>query len=354
MRKNILIFLFGLLGLAFPQSARGQFIGYTAPQTVQQTLATNAACTGGQQNFPVNNLGQIQHSVQMTNLGVGITNLLLVIQGSADGVNFINISDVSNGTLSVSVSAPGYYPVVRVGVICGPVAGGSTFSLSYSGIAGFGQQSTGLFLLSQIDKQLASAVPANAIFSNTVQPTPYGSAGGVLNFLFSNTAPSGTTLAMTCKNASGNIGWQSSFSLATAATVQTFYIPAVPCPNFQVTYTPNGATAVTFQLDYIFSPPGSAASATQYTHVTTTTATAAKATSGFLHTLNVNTAAAGTISIFDLATAACTGTPATNVVAVITVPAATNGLPTFTYDVNLLNGICVKASVAMDYTVSTN
>jgi hypothetical protein len=38
---------------------------------------------------------------------------------------------------------------------------------------------------------------------------------------------------------------------------------------------------------------------------------------------------------------------------VITVPAATNGLPPFIYDVNLLQGICVKASVAMDFTVSS-
>jgi hypothetical protein len=88
-----------------------------------------------------------------------------------------------------------------------------------------------------------------------------------------------------------------------------------------------------------------------YTHITTTTATAAKATPGLLHTLTINTPAAGTVSVFDLATAACTGTPATNIVAVMTAIAATPP-ETYIYDTQLLNGICVKASVAMDLTVA--
>jgi hypothetical protein len=68
--------------------------------------------------------------------------------------------------------------------------------------------------------------------------------------------------------------------------------------------------------------------------------------------VTVNTPAAGTISIFDLATAACTGTPSTNTIAVIT---ATSTAPVgaMEYNVYAQNGICVKASSAsIDFTVS--
>src|SRR5437899_2681628 len=54
-----LLALFALLGLASASPA--QFIGYTSPQTVDQTLASNLACTGGVQNFTITNLGQTQH-----------------------------------------------------------------------------------------------------------------------------------------------------------------------------------------------------------------------------------------------------------------------------------------------------
>lgn len=354
LRPFLLSTLLSLIGLLAPADLRAQFLGYTSPQTLQQTLATNVSCTGVAQNFVVSNLGQIQHSAVMTNLGSSLTNLSMAIQGSTDGVNFVNISDVTNGTLTAAAAASGYYPVVRVQVICGPTGAGVNFafSLSYSGIAGLGQQSTGIFLTSQVDKQIAFAASAQTAFANSFQSTPYGSAAGVLNFLFSNTAPAGTTLSVICKNASGNFGWQTTFPLATAATMQSFYLPPVPCQTFQVSYAPNGATAVTFQLDYLFSQPGSPPTAFQGTNITTTTATAVKATSGFLHTVTVNTGAAGTIILFDLSSASCTGTPATNQKATITATATT--LQTFTYDMNFVNGICVKASVAMDITVSAN
>lgn len=109
-----------------------------------------------------------------------------------------------------------------------------------------------------------------------------------------------------------------------------------------------------FAIVYDFWKSGTAVNTTlgTYTHVTTTTATTAKATFGTLVSITVNTPAAGTISVFDLATASCTGTPATNVVAVITAT-ATAPFGTFAYNHAMLNGICVKASVAMDFTVST-
>jgi len=66
----------------------------------------------------------------------------------------------------------------------------------------------------------------------------------------------------------------------------------------------------------------------------------------------VGTSAAGTISLFDLVPASCTATPATNVVSVITeFASATPPPPAYLYDVLFQNGICVKASAAMDITV---
>ncbi len=87
----------------------------------------------------------------------------------------------------------------------------------------------------------------------------------------------------------------------------------------------------------------------EFAHITSTTASAVKASSGILMRLSVNTPAAGTVSIFDLASGSCTGTPSTNTLAVVTVTASTQPQP-IAFDAHTLNGICVKASVAMDLT----
>lgn len=89
-----------------------------------------------------------------------------------------------------------------------------------------------------------------------------------------------------------------------------------------------------------------------YAHVTGTAATEifTFADNKTLHTVTINTGAAGTLKIFDLASAACTGTPSTNIIASITVTAGT--LQTLTYDANMSAGLCVQASAAMDVTIS--
>lgn len=89
----------------------------------------------------------------------------------------------------------------------------------------------------------------------------------------------------------------------------------------------------------------------EYTHIAGTTATAIRNTEGQLDSIIVNTAAAGTITVFDLASASCTGTPSTNVVAIIT-EAATPTTDEIVFHAHLHNGICVKASAAMDLTVT--
>lgn len=355
--KHILIAALCLLGLC--GKGYGQSPVYTAPQTNPQTLATNTACTGTPQNFPVNNFGQITHIAQVLP-GGSVQTLQMNIQGSTDGTHFVNISDNANGSnffvSTNAVQAQNYYTVVRVQVTCTPVLAGSNFTLTYAGIAAPSGPNTGNLLLTQIDKQLANQVTANTTVSlpNTVpQTTPFGSSSGTLMFQFVGAGPAGSTLQVQCSPTLNGlvINTFGPFPLSTAnAVTQTFQIPAASCPEYTVIYTAGGASASSFNLEYIFAPPGAGPAATQFSHITGTTATAVKATSGFLHTLSVNTGAAGTVSVFDLASASCTGTPSTNTVAVIT--ATTTTLQTFPYDVNLLNGLCVKASVAMDLTVS--
>jgi hypothetical protein len=87
--------------------------------------------------------------------------------------------------------------------------------------------------------------------------------------------------------------------------------------------------------------------------VTTTAATTIKATPGILHTVTINTAgASAVISIFDLATASCTGTPSTNTKAIITLPAS-GALPgTLLYDGQFVNGICIQSTVASNITAT--
>jgi hypothetical protein len=89
-------------------------------------------------------------------------------------------------------------------------------------------------------------------------------------------------------------------------------------------------------------------------HDTGTSATVVKASPGTLHSLVINNpGASAVISIFDLAGASCTGTPSTNVKAIITLPAS-GGLPgTLLYDAAFANGICVQdVTASSDLTVT--
>jgi hypothetical protein len=351
-------FLFSIFlsafGLVLPAEMHGQFIGYTSPQTVSSRPYgnSNVSCTGTPQLATVQNLGQSVHQAVFE--GVSVTSGTMVIQGSNDGVSFQNISDTAslNSTANQNLRGDGYYAVVQISVVC-PATGG-TFSVFYSGTSVTSGTNTGSAQITQYDKALARAAPSSTNLAVSVQ-TPFGSSGGSVYFQYSSgTISAGATLVVQC---TGNETFTlvPAFTLVgTALTFQQIPITASNCSNVTVTYTAGGAGTSTITLDYVFSLPGQSVlqSGTTYTHVTTTTATPAKGTGGLLHALTVNTGAAGTISIFDLPVASCTGTPATNIVAVITATATT--LQTFTYDVNLLTGICVKASVAMDFTVSAN
>jgi len=321
--------------------ARAQFIGYVAPQTEQQVLAQNVACNGASQFYAIQNLGQTQHYLTVSAIS-GAVEFQATIQGVDVLGNVFSISDplMAMGT----VKGSGYYPKIQIKVFC--VSG--TYTATYSGAWGTYDSPTAAYALAQTDKIVFNNNGEGSSSAFQFQ-TPFSSAAGEVDFQYS-VAGAGGSLQVECETAGLQTVTVYNTTLANTTALQTFIIPPFSCQNLILQYTTNSVVGTIF-AEYLFTQPGANAPAESYTHVTTTTATAVKGTFGFLHTLTVNTGAAGTISLFDLPAASCTATPSTNTVAVITATATT--LQTFTFDVNFLTGICVKASVAMDFTVSS-
>lgn len=338
-----------------PRPARAQFIGFTSPQSVQQILATATACTGSAQNFNVSNLGQTQHYAYLT-LSSGVTGLITSIEGLDASGNIYRISDqVIPPALfqPVVVTASGYFPIVRVTVTCT----GGTFNVNYSGSSATANVNSGAYALGQSDKVPFIGTGQGATRSQTFQ-TPFINTAGKIYFAYAGTAIAGSTITIGC----GSTQFPSPSVFATAFTIpianslnlQTFNVPAATCPLVTITYTTGMIGAVnTFFLEYIFTQPALInPAAAVYTHIAGTTATAAKNVGGILTTLTIGTPAAGTVTLHDLAVAACTAVPATEIVGVFT---AVAGSAPQTYPLNLVfnQGICVKASAVMDITVGT-
>lgn len=347
-----LFVLLALLGAARPASA--QYLGSVSPQTVAQNLLTNAVCTSTN-TATVSNLGQIVHSVTYTTTG-NPTSIALRLQGSFDGVGFVPISDTATSQNGV-LTAMGYWPVVQLNVI--GCTGGSTPTITakYTGTS-----VSPSFFLGSTDSTFyqkpmfvgQSGGSSALAFSGQTIPVPYGNSSGLIVLSVAGSLAAGSTFTINADYGQASSITIATFALPTAPNVvQAFQVPEGPVNGISITFTSGGASAATFNAVYFLRKPGytgGAGSQTTYAHITGTTATAVKVSGGFVHTLTVNTGGAGTLSIFDLNGAACTGTPATNTIAVITAVAGT--LQTFTYDVNTFNGVCVKASAAMDYTVS--
>jgi hypothetical protein len=358
MRKSLssLASLLVAIACAPPPKALAQYIGNVGLQTTQQTLASTVNCTGSPQLFPINNLGQTQHYLSVITQAQPTS-----FQAEIDGIdrqgNVFRISDVIENVFTPIIAqgqgtatASGYFPQIQAKVTCTPIT--ATFTLSYSGSQVTFNQNVGSYLNAQIDK-VSFAGSAGNTNQNDTYPTPFGSSAGTIYFTYSGPV-AGSTLIITCTTnqfALPNGSAVLNAVLANVSTLQTFQVPDTSCPFVTVKYT-NGGAATSITADYVFTEPGRTVQATQYTHYGGTNAFIVKPSAGFLHTVNINLGnAAGTFSVFDLGSAACTGTPATNIVAVITTTAAAS-LPTFTYDVNMLNGICIKSSAAMDVTVS--
>jgi hypothetical protein len=355
--KNLRMGLLILLGCsALP--ARAQYLGTTSPQTVQATLASSLPCTGSSQVFSTSNtalnalgfrnLGQTLHFASAI-VTVTPARFQMEIDGVDNTGNVFRMSDIAQGGSATSIAGAGFYPNIQVQVTCST---GSSFTLNYSGTSGTPYVVEGAILSTKIDKPVFPTAAGSANQSTTFA-TPFGNSSGLLVFDYIS-AIGGSTIAVNCLNSSTAAALSSfTFSIPNVTGYQFFTVPPSMCPTVSVVYTSGGA-AGNIIVEYLFAPPGAPVNTTlgSYTHITGTTATAVKGTPGSFLGINLNTSGAGTISVFDLAAASCTGTPSTNVVAVLTI-AATENARAIPFNDALQNGICVKASAAMDFTVSS-
>jgi hypothetical protein len=362
--RNLFKIIFSAWILALLCSAASaQFIGYTTPQTVYQVLApAGTTCSSTYQTYNLVNFGNTQHWVFISFSGGAPVGQNWAQLFGLDGNNNVSaISDTAqSGTGaggSTVLTAQGNFPKIQLKVFC--AVGAVTYQATYMGASAAAYQQNGNQLVSSIDKVIFNAQPANASSTATstgAPTTPFGNSAGFLVFKYGAAGPAGSTMLLQCFGSGVQFGVTANainsitFPISTTANPQIFSVPPGPCPYYIFTYTSGGASATSFDSEYVFQGVGPAQFAYQYNHVVGTTATTIKAVPGIVHTLSINTGAAGTVSLFDLPAASCTGTPATNQVAIVTATATT--LQTFIYDAQFLQGICAKASVAMDYTVS--
>ena len=246
--------LLALLALA-SWPAHAQFIGYTSPQTVQQTLATNLACTGAAQTFVVQNLGQTQHYLSVAQV-TNATSFSAEIDGIDRQGNTYLISDVlqrpsagsspSNG----NVAASGYFPKVQVSITCSPIT--ATFSASYSGASATFNQNVGSYLAAELDKSIFSGLPQNTTANAPTFQTPFGVSAGTLTFQYGTAGAPGNTVQVTCTGSP-----TLTFTLDSITAVQTFEVPNRSCTFVTISYQSSGSGgANTFGLGYLFAPPG--------------------------------------------------------------------------------------------------
>jgi hypothetical protein len=250
-----LVFCALLCGCAV-RPARAQFLGFTSPQSVQQTLAAaGTACTGSAQIFTPANLGQTQHYVQI--IPLASPSIFVEIDGLDNAGNIYRISDLDavaavtglnfNG---YSIAGFGYYAKIQVSVTCAAASG--SFTLSYSGTSNTGVNNVGSYQTAQIIKQVFNGVSIAAGATSPTLQTPFGNTLGTINLKFGGGAA--LSVAVNCLSPQFNsITFAYTITTQNVVTVQSFPIPAFPCPILQVTA---GAAATTIQLEYIFTQPG--------------------------------------------------------------------------------------------------
>lgn len=337
--------------LAYAVPARAQFIGYTSPQSVQQILASNVACTGVAQIFPVQNLGQTQHFVYLIPLGPA--KMVVEIQGKDAAGNLYRISDQSIQpyvTTTTTLTATGYFPTVQVSVTCSP--GSSTFTLNYSGTSATSIEKTGAYQIAQLDKVIFNGIAGTASQTLTFQP-PYLNSSGLL--VFHPVAMSvASSIQVVCLGIEPALSPQSGWRFLVAGSItasQVYNIPSATCSSILINYT-GQAMAPAFDLEYIFFEPGQRENSTATTLLQVTEAgfpldiTSQTVNKGPRWVVN-HSPAAGTQAVASIAVGGTAGTAGVRHVAdcvsytlaASTAPAAT------TLTLNLRNGATGAGSV---------
>ena len=252
LRPFLLSLALSVLGWLAPESLHAQFIGYVGLQSASQNLFSSTACTGAAQTAVVANQGQTQHSLLIQSSSAQSQ---VFLQGSTDGVNFTRISDEMDGfTSGTTLTASGYYPVVRVNMTC---TAGGTFSIQYSGTQVQSAPPAGDALRDTVDKGIVSGASSTVNANYSIRP-PYGNIQGLL-ILSGGNATTGPQLTWFCnRNTAGGpyvIYTVQAATTAVATGPQYFPIPNIVCPNLSLNYSA-GTGGTTYSLEYVFSPPG--------------------------------------------------------------------------------------------------
>ncbi len=236
--------------LSGPLSA--QFIGYTSPQTITQKVfsgQTTAAVSPNSSTTPctptdgnpcaITNIGQSVHSIQYTTGGT-VTQILIRVLGSYDGVTAYQISEDATIIGSGMAVAFGYYPFVSVQIVT--LTGTSpTVTINYTGTttpnSPYGQQ---LYTLSW--RHLSNFIDA------TVNQTPTSNSnstiGGLLVVKFGTATCATSTIAVTYGTpAGGSNSLLASTTLAANTKPQFFCLPTVPASSATFSYTAGGCNA---------------------------------------------------------------------------------------------------------------
>jgi hypothetical protein len=254
--KPWLAFLAFVCALLLPSAAHAQFLGYVANQTVQASVFTNADCSVTLTSSPLQNIGQVGHALFYSVTSPG-PNLIVAIQGSADGSTYFQISNNAPVQPGI-IAAVGSYPFIRAEVTGG--GAGCRITANYSGssvattinLTGSNAQFMYLF------NPFINAAAGTTANSDNLSP-PYGNSAGYFVFSYAGGAgPAGSTLALKAIDGpTGTTYTIATFNLATtAATAQIFPIPGYSANNLFVTYTAGGASANAFTLSYYYTYPG--------------------------------------------------------------------------------------------------
>lgn len=243
-----------ILALIVPALAHAQFIGYTSPQSVQQTLASAQACSGSLQTFNVINLGQTEHFLTfIPSTATGIQTLDVAIYGVDKSGNATKLSDdlvQSNSSAPTgSINGSGYYPIVQAQVIC---SGSGTYTLNYSGVSSTPDGVKGGYKTAQILKVPLNGIPLGSGTNSQNFTTPFGSTAGQLVFTATGAPPAGSSVFVSCISPSP-LG--QTFNL-TAAVTQEFAVGGFPCDQAALSFLSGGASANTGTISYVFNVPG--------------------------------------------------------------------------------------------------
>lgn len=352
MHKHLLWIALALLAL--PVTTRAQ-------NTYQATLVSNAPCAGIVL-YPVLNVNQTRHTATVFfGSGNPPQSFLMRFIGIDNSGNSFVISDTATGgapggAFANQIIGNGYYPTVEVQVLCtAATGGGPTYTLSYSGSTTAPFAFTGAALSGQIDKEILTNAPAGTTTALPISLIPpFGSEAGALAFeYFGAAGPSGSTLTVACSLLDGFVATESVFTPVTVGLEQVFPLPDFPCPFVNFEYSSGGTSTATYSAHFIFNPPGFVGGVgDRSAHIVTATDTIVD--SGFsalLRRITVNTPVAGTISIYDVPSSSCTGTPSTGLVGTITLTSSSQPV-TLTYDKRMAQGICIVTSATADITVT--